>query len=258
MLVAQITDLHLSTPGATLHGGYRPDRAVARVLARVTGLDPRPDFVWLTGDLVEHGRAEEYANLRRALADLDLPMAAIPGNHDARTAFAAALAGGSVAIGREPFLHLAIEDHPLRMLGLDTLAGPGAFEGALCPARLAWLDERLAEAPGRPTIVFMHHPPFPTGIGFMDSIRCLDGDALAEVLARHRQVVGLVCGHVHRAIATTWAGVPATIAPSVAWMVPLALAPGGGTELVPQAPGFGLHLWSDGRLVSHAELLAGE
>jgi len=51
--------------------------------------------------------------------------------------------------------------------GLDTLV-PGQGGGRLGPARLAWLDARLAEAPARPTLVFMHHPPFKTGIERMD------------------------------------------------------------------------------------------
>ena len=167
MLVAQISDPHLSTPGAVLHGGYRPEEAFARVLERVAGLEPRPDFVWLTGDLVETGAPEEYATLRRALEGFDLPMAAIPGNHDSRAGFAAALADGPAAIGTGPFLHLAVEDWPLRMLGLDTLGAEGAPAGALCPARLAWIEDRLAEAPDRPTLILMHHPTFLTGIGFI-------------------------------------------------------------------------------------------
>ncbi len=35
--------------------------------------------------------------------------------------------------------------------------------------RLAWLDAKLALAPDRPTLIFMHHPPFRTG--FVRSMR---------------------------------------------------------------------------------------
>jgi len=36
--------------------------------------------------------------------------------------------------------------------------------GELDAVRLGWLDEQLAAALDAPTLVFMHHPPFATGI----------------------------------------------------------------------------------------------
>ena len=242
MRIVQISDPHLSAPSAQLYGGYAPDRAFTRVLERVAGLDPRPDFVWLTGDLVQNGRADEYANFRRLIRGFDLPAAAIPGNHDRRDVFAAGLAGGPVAIGQGRFLHLTIDGHPLRMIGLDTVA-VGLVAGELCPARLDWLEARLREAPERPTLLFMHHPPFATGIRFSDASCCADGPALAAVLARHPCVIAVSCGHVHRDVRTTWAGRPGGICPSVAWAVPLDLSPHGKPRLEPQNPGFQLHLW---------------
>jgi len=41
-------------------------------VAHVNALDPRPDVVLATGDLVEGGKPEEYARLRRLLAPLDM------------------------------------------------------------------------------------------------------------------------------------------------------------------------------------------
>ena len=63
---------------------------------------------------------------------------------------------------------------------------------------LRWLAEQLTDAPSRPTIVLMHHPPFTTGIRKMDAMG-LDGiEALAAVIGRHPQVERIVCGHLHR------------------------------------------------------------
>lgn len=260
MLIAQISDPHLSTPGAGLYGGYRSDVALARVLERIAALRPRPDFVWLTGDLVENGTAAEYANLRARLAGLDLPAAAIPGNHDRRAPFVAALAGTGVRVGAGPFLHLVVDGLPVRMIGLDSKGAGGEAAGRLCPDRLAWLDARLAEAPERPTVVFLHHPPFRTGIVLADAIRCLDGEALAAVIARYPAVRLVATGHVHRAIHTPWAGTIAQACPSVAWAIPLDLAPEGGTaaDLRLEPPGFQIHLWTGAGFVTHTELLASD
>jgi 3',5'-cyclic AMP phosphodiesterase CpdA len=257
LLIAQISDPHLATPGAELFGGYRPDAALAAVLERVAALDPRPDFVWLTGDLVENGTAAEYAHFRSRIAGFDLPMAAIPGNHDRRAAFVAGLAGSGIAVGTEPFLHLVVEERPVRMIGLDTLGPDGAAPGLLCPVRLAWVAARLAEAPGRPTVLFMHHPPFRNGIPFSDASRCIGGDELAGIVARQPNVLMVSCGHVHRPIQTAWAGTVASVCPGVCWAVPLDLSHGGRPRLERQRPGFQLHLWRAGTgLVTHTEYLA--
>jgi 3',5'-cyclic AMP phosphodiesterase CpdA len=93
------------------------------------------------------------------------------------------------------FIQYTVEDWPVRLVALDTLI-PGESGGRLCAERLAWLDARLAEAPGRPTVVFMHHPPFVTGMRKMDEMG-LDGtDGLAAVIRRHPQVERIVCGHL--------------------------------------------------------------
>ena len=53
-------------------------------------LNPRPDLVVATGDLVDAGSAAEYGHLRRLLAPLDLPLFLLPGNHDSRDELARA------------------------------------------------------------------------------------------------------------------------------------------------------------------------
>ena len=58
-------------------------------------------------------------------------------------------------------------------------------EGYLCAERLAWLEQRLAEAPERPTLIFMHHPPFLTGLAPLDTIGLTNADMLGAVIARH-------------------------------------------------------------------------
>ena len=256
MLIAQISDPHLSTSGAELYGGYVPDFAFANVLERVAALRPRPDFVWLTGDLVENGLAEEYANFRAKIAGFDLPTAAIPGNHDSRDAYVTGLAGTRLRIGAEPFLHLVVDDFPVRMIGLDSKGAEGEAAGHLSPERLDWLVARLAEAPERPTAIFLHHPPFETGIVASDATRCLDGSALGRIVAANPQVRLVGAGHVHRAVLTPWAGTVAQICPSVAWATALDLATDAKPRLEAQNPGFQLHLWTGNGFVTHTEFLA--
>ncbi|HPG23038.1 MAG TPA: phosphodiesterase [Amaricoccus sp.] len=257
MIIAQISDPHLGPPGARLFGGYDADAAFSAVLARVAGFDPRPDIVLLTGDLTENGTPEEYANFNRLIEGFDLPMVAIPGNHDRRAAFAAALAPTPIAIGSAPWFHLCVEEWPLRLIGLDSLGGDGESRGVLCAERLDWLAARFSES-DRPVLLFLHHQPFATGIPFVDANVCVNGDRLGEIVAGHPRIAGVLCGHVHRAVQRAWAGTIGMICPGVAWEVPLDLSPAGRPRLVPQNPGWQLHVWSpEGGLVSHTEYLPG-
>jgi hypothetical protein len=154
------------------------------------------------------------------------------------------------------FLQYTVEDWPVRLVALDTLI-PGASGGRLCAERLAWLDTRLAEAPDRPTVVLMHHPPFVTGMRKMDEMG-LDGiDALAAVIRRHPQVERLVCGHLHRSIVRRFAGTVACTSPATAHQLALDLGEAPRLATVMEPPACLLHLWLDGAagLVSHVSVI---
>ena len=84
MLVAQITDTHITTPGRLLMGVVDTASALAQAVSALNSLDPLPDLAVITGDLVESGEVEEYDHLRTLVAPLHMPILAIPGNHDAR------------------------------------------------------------------------------------------------------------------------------------------------------------------------------
>jgi Icc protein len=165
MLVAQITDTHITAPGTLFMGIVDTASALAQAVAALNLLDPCPDLVVLTGDLVESGKPEEYDHLCSLLAPLRMPLFAIPGNHDAREPMRQAFAGGGY-LPREGYINYVIEDYPMRIIGLDTLV-PGEGGGALCSDTLRWIDRVRATAPDRPSLVLMHHPPFVTGISRM-------------------------------------------------------------------------------------------
>lgn len=247
MLIAQVSDLHIRRPGELASGRVDTAGGLARCVARLNQLDPRPDLAALTGDLVDSGHPEEYHHLRQLLEPLAMPYYLIPGNHDSRDALRQGFPDHDY-LHRDPrFLHYVIEDFPLRLVFLDTLE-PGREWGRLDDERARWLEQRLAEAPQRPTLVFMHHPPFDCGIAGMDRIKCRNPEPLAEILRRNLQVERLCCGHAHRALQTRWAGVPACIAPSSAHQLFPDLRSDGvhPLQFVLEPSGFLLHLWRPG------------
>jgi hypothetical protein len=85
----------------------------------------------------------------------------------------------------------------------------------------------------------------------MDAIPLTDADAFAGVLARHDNVVRIVCGHVHRGIVGAVRGVPAIAVPGVAHQVLLALGPDAPPQLVMEPPTYGIHTVEGDGAVSH-------
>lgn len=234
MLLAQISDTHVQLPGGELDRYYDTAGHLARAVAHLNALSPPPEGVLLTGDTVDAGAPAEYARLREILAPLRAPLFVIPGNHDEREAMRAAF-GADAYLPAEGFLQYVVEDWPLRLIGLDTVV-PGEPGGRLCEARLRWLDARLAEAPTRPTVLFLHHPPFHTGMTLMDRMGLREPEGLARVVARHAQVRHVLAGHLHRPIVTAFAGTLASTCPSTAHQVALDLPPNAGLGVVMEPP----------------------
>lgn len=251
MLIAQLTDLHIRLPGQKAYRIVETDAFLPPAIAAINRLAPRPDIVVISGDLTDFGRPAEYAHLKRMLDALDAPYLLLPGNHDERGALTQVFADHPYLRGSDGFVQYAVEDYAVRILVLDTVV-PGRSHGGLCGKRLAWLDERLDEQPDRPTVVAMHHPPFQTGIAHMDAIGLLEGaQGLAEVVGRHANVEHIMCGHLHRTIFRRFAGTVASTCPSPAHQVALDLRPGAPSAFVMEPPGFHLHEWRDGAIVSH-------
>ncbi len=255
MLIAQITDFHISTSEGEPERLYGTSGHLKRAVAHLNALSPAPDLVLATGDLVNEGSAEEYARLKALLAPLAMPIYAIPGNHDAREPLRAAFIDDGY-LPADGFLNYTVEDLPLRLVGLDTYK-PGEVGGLFCDERLAWLSARLAEQPERPTLIFMHHPPFATGIARMDLWGLENAVALGAVIARHGQVERIVCGHLHRPISTRWNGTVVSTCPSTAHQIALDLSGDPDSIAVKmEPPACQLHLWRpEVGLVSHTSYI---
>ena len=249
MLIAQITDMHVKAQGEMLAGALDTYAGLAAAIVRIGGLDPQPDLLVATGDLTADGKPEEYAALRGLLSGLAMPYLLLPGNHDIRENLRDAFPDQPWEDGR--FLLYAVDDWPLRIVALDSVIA-GQAQGEICADRCRWLEKTLSGQPDKPTIVMLHHPPFATGIAYMDAMGLIDPSGLAEVVARHRQVVRVLCGHIHRPVQTMFAGTAASVAPATSFQVGLKLDDPEGILLTKEPAAFQLHKWRpEGGLVSH-------
>ena len=249
MLIAQISDFHLKPEGVLAYDAADTATPLRLAVAHINALDPKPDLVLITGDLVDEGAADSYSVVSKLLAHLRPPFCIVPGNHDQkrelRLAFPDhAYLSPSVAEAGENYICFAIEDFPLRIIGLDTVT-PGAHGGGLGPARLAWLDQTIAARPAAPTVIFMHHPPFATGIGHMDGELFAGREEFARIIANHPNVERVLCGHIHRPVFRRFAGSLAAVCPGLGMQLVLDLRPEAPSAFVLEPPAMLLHLWND-------------
>lgn len=244
-----MTDFHVSVAGSAMTRHRRTDERLAAAVAHVAALDPAPDAILCTGDLVDEGSDAEYARLRELLSPLTRPVYVVPGNHDEREALRRAFAdrGYFPASGR---LDYVVDVGPIRVVAVDTNV-PGSSGGRLGADGLAWLAATLDEARDRPTVIMQHHPPMTTGMARMDEMGLEDAEAEAAVIARHPHVERILCGHFHRPIAARVGGTLASTCPSTAHQVELDLRRAGRLAVVNEPPAVQLHVWAGGRLVSH-------
>lgn len=251
MLIAHLSDPHIRPPGELYQGLVDSNAMFDAAVRHLNALDPAPDLVIVTGDIVDHGTAAEYGQARAVLQSIRQPVLLLPGNHDDRDAFRTAFADHPYLPAAGP-LHFAVDDKgPLRIVGLDVTV-PGKHHGDATEEACAWLAACLSEEPERPTLVMLHQPPFESGIACIDTYNCRNGEGLAAVLAAHPQVERLLCGHVHRFMLARFAGTVLVTAPSTTTAIALRLAPDAEPASYVEPPAFLLHRWQEGAgLVTH-------
>ena len=260
MRIAQISDIHLKPRGHRAYRAADTAAALRKVVAHLNHLVPAPEVVLLTGDIADGGHAESYHLARELLAPLKMPLFMVPGNHDHKGRLAQAFPDHAYLSARpDGFVCYAVEDYAVRLIGLDTVT-PGDHGGGLGPERLAWLDAALGARPDVPTVIFMHHPPFASGVGHMDLEPFKRRDDLHGLIQRHPQVERLACGHIHRPITLHFGGSVATVCPGVGMQIPMDLRPEAPSGFVLSPPGLLVHYlfrnWGDApMLLTHVELV---
>jgi Icc protein len=205
--LVQFSDMHLhADPAHTLLGlntldSFRQCLALARVQHWPA------DLVLATGDLAHDASPGAYARLGAMLAELDVPVAAIPGNHDKSMLLAASLqADNLIADG-----HLVLGSWQIVLLD-SSLAGSEA--GRLAPTQLEHLERSLAEHPDHHALICLHHPPLALGSRWLDSSQLQNPDDLFAVTDAHPQVRAVLWGHIHQEYRSQRQGVALIGSPS--------------------------------------------
>ena len=236
----QVSDTHLVADTSLESYGINPYQNLERIITHISRLSPPPAFVMFTGDLISDDEPQSYRHLKLLTDRLPSPVYFAMGNHDLRRPFRHVVLGEE-SPGCEPYCY-TFDAAGYRFVVLDSLV-EGEVAGSLDAAQLAWLDTTLTDSSQQPTVVFMHHPPVPTGVDWLDAYTFGNRDDLLDILAQHRQVQRVFFGHVHMPIQITERGVQFTSVPSSAYQF-------GDTVTAPKvwsgSPGYGIvHLFEE-------------
>jgi len=250
MLIAQISDPHITPPGEKAYGVAPTADSLALCIQNINQIEPKLDIVLVTGDITNDGKVESAEHAKSLLSNLNCPYFITPGNHDSRDVLISVFKD-QIGEPQEDFINYVIDEHELRLVAIDTKRA-GFPGGELCAKRLSWLEDRLLEDEQRPTIIFMHHPPVECGVLETDEDGFEGAEKLGRLIARFNNIKALVCGHIHLPTCTAWHGAIVSTAPSTGMKLSLDLTMQRPSEFFLGAPGYQLHYFSKNKnLVTH-------
>ena len=214
MIIAQISDTHIAID---IPEADQRKHDLERAVADINALDPAPDLIVHTGDVVHSGRQDEYASAASTLAKARIPVYVVAGNKDNRANLRAAFSLRASPASEPDFLVYAIDDYPVRLIMLDTLSS-SSNRGDFCADRVRRLTDLIDAETTKPIAVFTHHPPFVVTVGphplHFETPEPMS--RLQRALQHSGRVVAIFSGHVHRSAAGHVGNIPASVVPCTA------------------------------------------
>lgn len=241
VMIAQISDIHAARGAASLSA---LDQALDYLAMQ------KPDAIIVSGDLANKPHAEGYALVGKALGAAWCPVFMVPGNADDREAMRAGFPDAASWPAEGPLHVNEVVAGGVRLVGLDVTV-PGEIYGEMTTDNLDFLATALDSEPIVPALIFMHQHPFPLLSRKLDKNMCRNVGPLSDVLRASRaKVLGVVCGHAHRAVSGMLGPVPAHMSPPLVMADP-AFVEGHGAAPVTDPPGLLLHAIDGDSLVTH-------
>ncbi len=250
MIFAHISDIHFEKDNQLSH------ILLEKIITSINNLETKIDAVFISGDLSQMKKFENYEACFQILNRLKAPYFVITGNHDRSVDLMKAL---KLYCPRHPqsefedALQYCVDDFGIRLIALDSFA-EGKAGGELSTDRLGWLKDKLENNPNKkPVIILVHQFTLPSGLTFFDTHA---GNWFADfnkvVLAHQDRIKLIACGHMHNAISSVLETIPMVCCFSAKWQAKLDF------KIIEDLPaskkpiGYYLHRFEDEKVVSIA------
>ncbi|MEL6658558.1 MAG: metallophosphoesterase [Bacteroidota bacterium] len=202
MRIIQITDLHIGGP---TEYPFEVDVRTnfLRILDEITQADH--DLLVISGDLCyQDGEEAIYQWIKTELDKRQLTYAVIPGNHDDDQMLIDTFELPEDR--RENFFFHLTDSAPVAFLN----SGKGSVNDSELQSLTAYLHRNAS-----PVCIFMHHPPLPMGVPYMDDNHSMtETEALLEILSKHPYPITIFTGHYHVDKSVRWQNVDVHVTPS--------------------------------------------
>lgn len=214
VVFAVISDLHVN-------GSFEATipQNVVKVLADVGVLDPSPEFIAVTGDLVDTlyepvdlSLGSRIDAVKQVLATATKPVEAVLGNHDYYMEDDPQFILVEDRAARDQLFREQLQIEPwyytihggMKFIYINTMQGDlwnisMGLNGSAGKEQLEWLDQLLSD--GVPAVLFMHHPP--------STVLEEDEFTLDSVIQKHADnVLAVFAGHLHLWVRSTESNIP--------------------------------------------------
>jgi len=207
----QITDCHLPASPEIAYRGINSHESLVHLLKSVHEFAGKfkPDFILATGDLSEDGSPDSYQWLQTYLGDFNVPVLALPGNHDDPVALAEVYPGS-------PVDNVSVSEHgEWQLIRLNSKL-PGTPAGRIKESSLDELQQVLTHNPRQPRLIALHHQPVQVGSPWIDKSRLQEPEKFLQLIDQCEGAKAVVWGHVHQAYEEDRNGVAFMAGPSTA------------------------------------------
>jgi len=155
-----------------------------------------PDLVLLTGDISMDETAASYDRVKDIIKTIDAPIYFLPGNHDCWETLWNRFVEEEQQEASNIKPDRSFTREGWHVILLNSVV-PMKVEGILGEEELSRLDAELAAHPGLNVLVCLHHNPIPITVVPEEDRGLKNAVELFRVLDRHKNVRGVLWGHVH-------------------------------------------------------------
>ena len=217
--ITQFSDTHFSRPGNRSHGGFGYDTDAAWAASAAQAFAKPTDLTVVTGDVADHGEADEYLVAIERFADIPTPANVLPGNHDFHVPLTVSLPRPGLSMDRVqrvgPWLFVFADSNG----DGKTVDADGRLvdkadrietNGLLGPQETAWIDEMIGASDAEHVWLWMHHPPAMSGAFASPEF----DSEVGALLERNPTIRGIGAGHVHTDLVVELAERPVYVCPA--------------------------------------------
>jgi 3',5'-cyclic AMP phosphodiesterase CpdA len=254
MQIIQFSDTHIKLDGL-LYDLVDAEKNVSQSIDYFCKLKDQPYCYVVTGDLVASGKIDEYKELNKYLDKLPRPVYILPGNHDDRDNIHKIFHSGihdKAPVENDIYPYISYEipvpEVNLKVLVVDTHVSHQHW-GTFSHNVENWLSKKLSKYYDKNVLVFTHHLPYRVHLDEMDELMD-NGNRFLSTLKKHPNIK-LCTGHMHTPVMSIVDGVPIQTCPAISMQMEIDFKLGGGSRFFDGDPGYVIHDFYDGRVVSH-------